>query len=82
MSIDISKPSDGQTQTIREVGWRLRKEITQEAYRTDMARAQRLEFPTYQWAGEARSGRPLAVTWVVGLGGSIVAAYEIEGSAS
>jgi hypothetical protein len=82
MTVHLVKPSDGQSQTIREVGWRLRKEITQEAYQADMAHAERLEFPAYQWAGQARDGRPLAVTWVVGLAGSIVAAYEIQGGAS
>lgn len=79
---DSTRAAYGSAQIISEVGWKLRKEITREAYLVDMARAERLEFPVHEWSGAARDGRRLTVAWVVGLGGSIVAAYEIQGRAS
>jgi hypothetical protein len=69
----------GTAQTIHEVAWRLRKEVTREAYLRDLAYASDLKFPVYEWAGEDREGKPLVVSWVATSAGNLLSAYEIQG---
>ncbi|MEV7814239.1 hypothetical protein AB0P05_26465 [Streptomyces flaveolus] len=71
----------GSAQVINEVGWRLRKEVTREAYLRDLAYAQEQALSVCEWRGEDREGRPLVVTWVQSPNGAQLAAYEIQGRA-
>jgi hypothetical protein len=72
----------GSAQLIHEVGWRLRKEVTREAYLRDLAYAQDLHFPVHEWRGEDREGKPMVISWVTtGERGSLLSAYEIQGRA-
>jgi hypothetical protein len=68
----------GAAQLIHEVAWRLRKEVTREAYLRDLAYASDLKFPVYEWAGADREGAPLVVSWVATSAGNLLSAYEIQ----
>lgn len=81
-----AEPQYGSSQIICEVGWRpfgqtFRKVITREAYLRDLVYAEDLKFPTHSWVGEDREGRPMVVSWVAGLAGQLLSAYEIQGRA-
>lgn len=71
----------GSAQVINEVGWKLRKEVTREAYLRDLAYAQDLAFPVHEWRGEDRDGSQLHVVWVSTPSGALLSAYEIQGKA-
>ncbi|MFF5471028.1 hypothetical protein [Streptomyces achromogenes] len=67
---------------IHEVGWKLRRKITEEALRRDMAYAEEMRFSVHEWHGEDRQGKDMVVVWVE-CGehriGHLVAVYEIQG---
>jgi hypothetical protein len=76
------EPQYGSAQTIHEVGWKLRKEVTREAYLRDLVYAGDLKFPVNEWRGLDRVGRPTVIVWVTtGESGSLLSAYEIQGRA-
>lgn len=76
---DSSKTVEyGTAQTIHEVAWHLRKEVTREAYLRDLAYAEDLRFPVYEWRGEDREGEPLVISWVATSAGNLLSAYEIQ----
>lgn len=78
--VQLSKADE--THKIHEVGWKLRKEITRQAYLRDLVYAHELMFPVREWRGEDREGKPLHVVWVTtGERGSLLSAYEIQGRA-
>lgn len=76
---DSSKSEYGSAQVVHEVGWRLRKEISREAYLRDLAYAEDLKFPVHEWRGEARDGEPMVIGWVLSTRGEVLSAYEIQG---
>ncbi|MBA2951414.1 hypothetical protein [Streptomyces himalayensis] len=71
----------GSSQLIKEVGWRLNKEITREAYLRDLAYAEDLRFSVHEWRGEDRAGKPMVISWVATPNGAALSAYEITGRA-
>jgi hypothetical protein len=71
----------GSAQLIKEVGWRLSKEITREAYLRDLAYAEDLKFPVHEWQGEDRDHEPMVISWVATPAGALLSAYEITGRA-
>lgn len=77
MNIDLSK-SDDTYPEIYEVGWRLRRPITPEALRRDMAYAAEQALNVCGWRGEDRSGRPMDIVWVQTPNGRLLASYEIQ----
>lgn len=66
---------------IHEVGWHLRKAVTRDAYRRDLAYAHEQGLEVHQWRGEDRDGHPVTVAWVATPSGRLLAAYEIQGRA-
>jgi hypothetical protein len=78
--VELSKSNE--PQTIHEVGWKFRKEVSRQAYLRDLAYAKDLGFPVCEWTGEDIEGKPLTVSWVTaGADGSLLSAYEIQGRA-
>lgn len=76
----------GSAQIICEVGWApfgqtFRKVISREAYLRDLVYAEDLKFPTHEWIGEDREGRPMVISWVASTAGNLLSAYEIQGRA-
>jgi hypothetical protein len=71
----------GSAHLIHEVGWRLRKEVTREAYLHDLAYADDLRFSAHEWRGEDRDGKPMTISWIVTPTGTLLSAYEIQGRA-
>jgi hypothetical protein len=72
----------GAAHLIHEVGWKLRKEVTREAYLRDLAYAEDMHFPVYTWFCLDREDKPMAITWITtGEKGSLLSAYEIQGRA-
>lgn len=83
MDDDTSKtPEYGSAQLIKEVGWKLSKEITREAYLRDLVYAEDLKFDVNEWRGESRDGKPMVISWVVTPAGALLSAYEITGRTS
>lgn len=76
--LSLIKDSDDMPPVIHEVGWRLRKPITPEAYRRDVAYASELALNVHEWSGEDRAGRPMTIAWVQTPNGRVLAAYEIQ----
>jgi hypothetical protein len=79
--IHLNKPKYGSAQLIKEVGWRLSKEITREAYLRDLAYAEDLKFPVHEWQGEDRDHKSMVISWVATPAGALLSAYEITGRA-
>lgn len=76
---DSSKSEYGSAQLIKEVGWRLSKEVTREAYLRDLVYAQDLRLPVHEWHGEGRDHKPMVISWVTTPAGKLLSAYEITG---
>lgn len=76
---DIRPPAVASQRLIKEVGWKLGKEITEEAYRSDLRYAEGLAFPVHEWEGTDREGKPLTVSWIPSPSGALLSAYEITG---
>jgi hypothetical protein len=76
-----SEPQYDASQIIREVGWKLRREVTREAYERDIRYAEDLRLSVCEWRGEDRDDKPVIVTWVATPSGRLLAAYEIQGRA-
>lgn len=64
-------------QSICEVGWHLRRPVTREAYRRDLAYASEMALDVHEWRGQDREGAPIIVAWVVTPNGSLLSAYEL-----
>lgn len=75
---NLAKSADDAYPEIHEVGWRLRRSITPEAYRRDLAYAHEMALDAHWWSGEDRDGRPLTIAWVQTPNGRLLAAYEIQ----
>ncbi|MFF9268636.1 hypothetical protein [Streptomyces rochei] len=77
--LSLIKSTDDMPPVIHEVGWRLRKPITPEAYRRDVAYAGEMGLNTYWWSGEDRNGRVMSIAWITtGERGALLSAYEIQ----
>ena len=76
--LSLIKGADDAYPEIHEVGWRLRRPITPEALRRDMAYAAEQALDVHGWRGEDRTGRPMDVVWVQIPNGHVLAAYEIQ----
>lgn len=79
MEQNTEKAEYGSAQLIKEVGWRLSKEVTREAYLRDLAYAEDLKFPVHEWRGEDRDGKAMVISWVATSAGNLLSAYEITG---
>lgn len=77
----IHLAKEGSAQLIKEVGWRLSKEITREAYLRDLAYAEDLKFPVHEWQGEDCEGESMVISWIASPAGSLLSAYVITGRA-
>jgi hypothetical protein len=78
--VPLAKSTDGTPLVVHEVGWKLRRLVTPEAYRRDVAYAAEQALNVHEWTGEDRNGRPMTIAWVQTPNGRQLTAYEIQGA--
>lgn len=77
--LNLVKDSDDIPPVIHEVGWKLHRSVTGEAYRRDLAYANEMGLRTYWWSGTDRNGKDMTVAWVsTSERGSVLSAYYIQ----